>query len=165
VVETSLLDEVLVHNAWISPILLGFNDFTRVTFDKHIDHNVLSTEEIRCWNRLVQYIRASDHLLPKATFGTSRVFDDRSLQMSFFMYSMFSVSISYWWLRIFTNFQCQCWSRVYESTKNRATMSFYYTFDFYKLYIHSKKHLNDMFRSLIVNSYYKPLSFLIRSES
>ena len=47
--------------------------------------------------------------------------------------------------------------RVYESTKIRATMSFYYTFDFYKLYIHSEKRLNDMFRSLIVNSYYKLL--------
>jgi hypothetical protein len=55
--------------------------------------------------------------------------------------------------------------RIYESTKNRATMSFYYTFDFYKLYILSKKRLNDMFRSLIVNSYYKLLSFLIRNES
>jgi hypothetical protein len=44
-------------------------------------------------------------------------------------------------------------------------MSFYCTLDFYKFYIHSKKRLNDMFRSLIVNSYYKPLSFSISNES
>ena len=43
-------------------------------------------------------------------------------------------------------------------------MSFYYTLEFYKVYIHSKKRLNDMFRSLIVNSYYKLLSLYIRNE-
>ena len=43
-------------------------------------------------------------------------------------------------------------------------MSFYYTLEFYKVYIHSKKRLNDMFRSLIVNSYYKLLSLSIRNE-